>query len=238
MKKLAKVLVATSTLVFLSSCCSSGGVMRWTKKECRYAAEFAAGANSSNLSSQDELGYGGEDNSARLGAQISVKTFLPLNENLSVATGLGYSAKGSETGYGGSGDEFGGEDFSFEEKTRLSYLEFPVLAEYHFKNSGFNAFGGLQPALLLSAELETEQTGFESQSGDVKDQFKNLDVSAVLGVSYQFTNGLRLNASYDHGLNNIVADNIQGLGETRNRSFKISLGYLFSMPTKRLPQND
>lgn len=223
MKTTLKIFTLGCLLIVLSSCCISKG-------PCKPIYSVVGGANFSNISQENQYDDGFEDNSSRLGVQVGARAFLPINPNFALESGLGFATKGSKSGfdYGGDGGEFGGEGFSSETSTNLSYLELPVLARYQFNNSGFNAFGGVQPALLLSAKQKFEETGQESQSQDVKDNFNNLDMAAVLGVGYQFNNGIMVNASYDLGMANIVADNVMGLGTRSNRSFKISLGYIFN----------
>ncbi|MEL6303499.1 MAG: porin family protein [Bacteroidota bacterium] len=224
MKNAVKLLGLASCIAFFSSCCSyKGKVMLESCSSVYFGA--TAGVNYSTFSEGGEYDYGGQDNSSRLGVQLGARALLPINDNFSVESGLGYATKGSTTDFGSESE--GGEAFSFEERTRLSYLEVPILARYQFNNTGFNTFAGLQPSLLLSAKREVEGTGQQSASMDVKDSFKNFDTAAVLGVGYRFNNGLRLNASYDFGLVNIVDSNTQGLGELRNRSLKLSLGYIF-----------
>jgi len=224
MKNAVKLLGLAFCIAFFSSCCSyKGKVMLESCSSVLFGV--TAGANSSNFSEGGEYDYGGQDNASRIGVQLGARAFLPINDNFSVESGLGFASKGSTTDFGSESD--GGEVFSLEERTRLSYLEVPILARYQFNNTGFSTFAGLQPSLLLSAKQEVEGTGQPSVSMDVKDSFKNFDTAAVLGVGYQFNNGLQLNASYDFGLVNIVDSNTQGLGELRNRSLKLSLGYIF-----------
>ncbi|MEO1485640.1 MAG: porin family protein [Bacteroidota bacterium] len=185
-----------------------------------FVYKVTAGMNASrfNENSDSDFSYGQLDNSFRLGFQFGVTVGFVVNKNLSLETGLGFAGKGSSTELGG-GDR--------EEKTRMSYLEVPFLARYQFNNTGFNTFAGFQPGYLLSAKAKVEGNVQDNSSRDVKDNFKSFDAAAVLGVGYRFGNNLRLDASYDFGFVNIVDTDTPGFGEIRNRSFKISLGYVF-----------
>lgn len=202
----------------MSSCCLPARLLNKKCDETRYYLKGGANASTFKEKSDDgEYSYGSSDNSSRTGFQASTHVILPLNENLSLETGLGFASKGNKTDLGG-GDE---------NTTRMSYLEAPVLARYQFNNTGFSTFAGVQPGYLLSAKSKIEGNEIEDTTRDVKDNFKNFDAAAVLGAGYQFGNGLRLDASYDFGFVNIVDTDTPGFGEIRNRSFKISLGYVF-----------
>jgi len=78
---------------------------------------------------------------------------------------------------------------------------------------GLNLQAGPQFGVLLSAE---------SDGDDVKEEFKNADMSAALGAGWDAPFGLRINARYIIGLNDISED---GDSEVQNRVFQVSLGY-------------
>lgn len=220
MKKLVNLTIIATTAITFTACCTLH-----TPIFCDAQFSTAGGINFSNLSEDDD--YGSSDNKSKLGMQLGANALFPVNQNLRLETGLGYANKGSKSSYEGERGEFGEEVFSAEDKTTLSYLEAPVLARYQFSNTGFSAYGGLQPALLLGAKQKSEQTGSQSQDMDVKDRFKGFDTSAVFGVGYEFNNGLMVNAGYDLGLVNIAESNEFGNASIKNRAFKISLAYIF-----------
>lgn len=219
MKNLVRFTIVAITATTLTSCCVGKNPFF-----CKPVYSTAGGINFSNLSEED---YGGDNNESKLGFQLGANALFPINQNLRLETGLGYASKGSKTSYEGEGGEFGEETFSQEDKLNLSYLEVPILARYQFNNTGFSTYGGLQPALLLGAKQKSEATSSPSQETDVKDRFKSFDASAVFGVGYEFKNGLMLNAGYDLGLLNIAESSEFGNATAKNRSFKISLGYIF-----------
>ncbi len=190
---------------------------------CNFFWGIDAGASSSNIREKSE--YSGiNDGSALLGPQVGVTVFSPINERLSMEGGLRYAGKGTKTSFDGSDGE---ENYSYSDKTRLNYLDVPLLARYQVGQGGFSVYAGVQPSLLLSAKRKSEGSGTESQTTDVKDSYKSLDMAGSVGVGYAFGNGLRLNAGYDHGFANIANNDAFGAAKIRNRSFKLTLGYRF-----------
>lgn len=220
MKNLMRFTIAAITATTLTSCCASKDMAE--TRLCKILMSTGAGGNSSTVSEGGD--YGGNDNESKIGFQLGANALFPINENLRLETGLGYASKGTKSSYGGQDGE---ESFSQEDKLNLSYLEAPILVRYQFNNTGFNAYGGLQPALLLGAKQKSEATGSTSQDMDVKDRFKGFDTSAVFGIGYEFNNGLMLNAGYDLGLVNIAESTDFGNSTVKNRSFRVSLAYIF-----------
>ncbi|MEP3210045.1 MAG: porin family protein [Maribacter sp.] len=220
MKNLMRFTIVAIATTTLTSCCATKDLAE--TPFCKVFMSTAAGAISSNVSEGGD--YGGTDNESKLGFQLGANALLPINQNLRLETGLGYASKGAKSSYA---SEDGEASFSQEDKLNLSYLEAPILVRYQFNNTGFNAYGGLQPALLLGAKQKSEATGSTSQNIDVKDRYKGLDTSAVFGIGYEFKNGFMLNAGYELGLMNIAESSEFGNATAKNRAFKISLGYIF-----------
>ena len=170
-------------------------------------------------------GYENSNNGgALLGPQLGIDLIAPINEQLSLESGLRFAGKGNKTSFEGQESEGA---YSFEDKIRLNYLDVPLLARYQLGKGGFSIYGGVQPSLLISAKQKGEGTGSESQNTDVKDSYKSLDMAGSIGMGYEFTNGLRVNLGYDHGFANIADNSAFGAGKINNRTFKLSLGYKF-----------
>lgn len=221
--KLFRFTIMVITATSLTSCCTSKEAM--DTPICKILTSVGGGGAASNMSESGD--YENNSNESKLGVHIFANAHIPINENLGLETGLGFTGRGSKSSYEGEGGEFGEEVYSQEDKVNLSYLDVPILARYQFNNSGFSAYGGLQPALLIGAKQKSNASGSESQSTDVKDRFKSFDTSAVFGVGYAFKNGLMVNAGYDHGLFNIAESSDFGNVNIKNRTFKVSLSYMF-----------
>lgn len=149
---------------------------------------------------------------------------IPVSETFSIEPGITYAQKGYELrgklGIKGT-DIIGGRS-----RLNLGYVELPVLAKVNV--SGLQLFAGPQVAYLANANLHTTAGAlgfnFINDRRDVKDQFNELDVSLTGGIGYQFGNGFRVQASYDHGLSRV---NSGQSVEAYNRAVKVGVGFHF-----------
>lgn len=149
---------------------------------------------------------------------------IPLSETFSIEPGITYAQKGYELkgsiGIKGT-DLIGGRS-----QLNLGYVELPVLAKVNL--SGLEVFAGPQVGYLTNATLRTTAglLGFNliNDRRDVKSEFNDVDVSLTGGIGYQFGNGFRVQAAYDHGLSRINSG--QSI-EAYNRAVKVGVGYRF-----------
>ncbi|MDF7814411.1 porin family protein [Hymenobacter sp. YC55] len=133
-----------------------------------------------------------------------------------------------------------GGGITLENKTKLSYLNFPMLVKIYVGDV-FHILVGPQAGLLLAARQDG-QVGYSSGSGgsgfrtenlDVKRDFKS-DVSLCGGFGADMKNGLLVSARLNYGLTDInnsayirqVRDSY-GIGGIHNRVVEFSLGYMF-----------
>ena len=135
---------------------------------------------------------------------------MKVTEKLTVEPGLFYSGKGIST--------VNVNNKEFEES--LSYLDIPVLARYAV-NEDFNVFVGPQAGFLL-ARTYTEGSVKLTDTAPVG----GYEIGGVLGVGYQLTNELNLQASYDFG----IAPFKYFQADVNNTVFKLSIGY--TLPSK------
>lgn len=104
-------------------------------------------------------------------------------------------------------------------KLDLGYINIPVLAKYKFTNA-FAVYAGPQVGMLISARSKGG-----GESIDVKELFKGVDFSGVLGVGYTLSSGIGFDARYQIGLANIA----KSTGSTvKNNAFAIGVHYFFS----------
>lgn len=154
-----------------------------------------AGLNLANLSGDVE------DVDTKLGAQFGAFAEIMVTENFAVQPELVFSMQGAKTEY----TELGA---NYEEKLNLSYLNIPIMAKYYVTPQ-FNIHAGPQVGFLMSAKNKYEVSGGgQSASGDIdlKDLMKSVDFGLGLGVGYNFTDNLGLEARYTAGLSNIYDD--------------------------------
>lgn len=180
----------------------------------------------SSLQSLLDFSNGAITTSSRTGLFAGGYVNLPISSNFSIEPALYYSQKG----YVLTGNlNIKGADFlGINAKAQLntSYIDLPLLAKANF--GGFQIFAGPQVSLLTGATLRTTAgaLGFNilDKKMDAKNQFAKWDAGVTGGLGYQFTNGLNLTASYDHGL--VRTDNGNSFN-AYNRVFKIGIGYSF-----------
>ncbi|MBA4140133.1 MAG: PorT family protein [Segetibacter sp.] len=148
---------------------------------------------------------------------------IPLGDVMSVEPALYYSQKGYELK--GALDVKGMGFLGANAKARLNaqYIDIPVLLKANI--NGFQVFTGPQVSYLMDAGLRTTAGVFGinllNTKLDATSQFNRLDAGITGGIGYQFTNGLNVMASYDHGLTKVDANRSLN---SYNRSFKVGIG--------------
>lgn len=99
---------------------------------------------------------------------------------------------------------------------KLSYLNFPLLANYYVAK-GLALKAGVQPGYLGEAKL-----------GSQKISAKKFDLSIPLGVSYDIGQDWFVDARYNLGLTKVFDD-----GNSRNSSFVLSVGFKIPFSKRR-----
>ena len=98
---------------------------------------------------------------------------------------------------------------------KASYLSIPIMLKFYLVG-GFNIQLGPQFGFLTAADFDGD---------DVKDDFKNSDLSANLGLGLDLPFGLTVDARYNLGLSDVKADGSNLEGSFKSRVIQISLGY-------------
>lgn len=151
---------------------------------------------------------------------------IPVGDIVSIEPGLYYTQKGYEVRgeLQGKGVDFLGVNANA--KLNTNYIEIPVLLKANM--SGFQVFAGPQVSYLASADLRTTAgvLGFNllNSKMDATEKFNRWDLGLTGGVGYQFSNGVNVMASYDHGLSKVDAN--QNFN-SYNRAFKVGVGITF-----------
>ena len=143
------------------------------------------------------------DNSkAKVGLVAGAVAEYGVAEKVGVSAGVMFSMQGC-----------GWKDV--DDKTKLNYLNIPILANYYVYK-GLAVKAGVQPGFLLSAKMG---------DNDIKDNMKKFDFSIPVGVSYEYMN-IVLDARYNIGL---TKGNKEGDKSQKNSVFQITLGYKFKI---------
>ncbi|TXI71620.1 MAG: PorT family protein [Cyclobacteriaceae bacterium] len=98
---------------------------------------------------------------------------------------------------------------------KTSYLAIPVMLKLYLIG-GLNVQAGPQFGFLTAAEFDGK---------DAKDDLKNSDISANLGLGWDLPFGLTIDARYNLGLSDIKADGSNFEGSFKSRTIQVSLGY-------------
>ena len=174
-----------------------------------------------------DLADGNVNRKMREGVHAGLYLSIPVGPGFEIEPGLNYSQKGTRlTGkLPWVETEFLNANMTITNKSE--YIELPVLAKLYVAE-GFHIFAGPQVAYLLSNKVQAQASvlGFNAlnREWDMKNGFREFDMSLVGGVGYKFANGLNLSAGYDYGLNTIDEN---ANFETYNRTITASVGYTF-----------
>lgn len=168
-----------------------------------------AGVNFANVSGDDM-----DDMDSRIAPLFGGFANIGLTDKLAFQPELLYSMKGAK--------ESGSMDgMDYDATVKLSYIDVPLMLKYNI-SGGLNIQAGPQLGLLMSADYEMEAGG-ESESMDIKDELKGMDLGFNLGAGYDF-GSLGVDVRYNLGLSNI-ADSDDG--DIKNNAIQIGVSYAF-----------
>ncbi|MBO9684525.1 MAG: PorT family protein [Flavisolibacter sp.] len=155
------------------------------------------GANFSALSAN------GSSSDQRTGFNAGLLAHFHVSPHFAVQPEVMYSSQGAE--------------YTDVAKTKLNYINVPVLGQYMFGN-GLRLQTGPQVGILTSAESKNGNTETE-----VKSSFKKTDVSWSFGTSYLTRSNIGIDARYNLGLTDISKNN----SDLKNRVWQVGLFYQF-----------
>ncbi|CAM1370518.1 porin family protein [Tenacibaculum xiamenense] len=185
--------------------------------------EFGAksGLSFSNLNIKNAFGAQSFDSSTNFhfGGVVEFK----LSEKFSVQPELLFSRQGNVAIFkGGTGVVM----MDFEDKTRLDYLNVPVMLKYYFIKK-ISVEVGPQIGVLLSAKSIIDDKsipGDTQEKRDIKDHIESIDFGVNFGVGSKLENGINFGLRYNLGVTDIVKSDENTL---KNRVFQVFLGYNF-----------
>lgn len=177
------------------------------KPELKLGAKV--GLNVSSLSNDDDI-------SAKAGLNIGFVAEYFVTEKFSIQPELLYSSQGGQY----KNYEVNLEEFTIASKDvkfNLNYINIPIMAKYYVTN-GFNIQAGPQVGFLTSAKFDGE---------DVKKNAQKVDFGVNFGLGYEFNAGVFFDARYNLGLSKVNKEKVEGLDNTKNGVFQVSVGYKF-----------
>lgn len=149
------------------------------------------------------------------GFHAGVVLDLPLSSTLSFSPEVLYSQKGAK---------FEDPSLNGEIKTKIGYIDVPVLLTFN-ATPEFNFVFGPQASFLVNQETITTLAGI-STSSKSKDDFRKSIAAGVVGMGYKFSPNLNVNARYSMDFQSASTDNINQ-DKSRLSGFALSLGYSF-----------
>lgn len=176
-----------------------------------------------------------EDTKSLIGAHLGGFAEISISEKFAIQPELLFSMQGAKSEYSESDVDY---SYSEESKTKLNYLNVPILAKYYVAEK-FALLAGPQFGILMSAKEDFEFsendngiTDSGSESIDAKEFYKSLALSFNLGASYSITENFFVDARYNLGLSSIAKDYTDEFGDStslkiNNNVFQFSVGYKF-----------
>ena len=160
-----------------------------------------------NISS---IGGNTENLSMKLGFHGGFFSSLNLSEKLSLRPEIIVSNQGARNSN------------NRDIKLAYWYLNAPVLLQYQKTTPvAFNL--GIQFGTVLNAK-----TKGDGEDQDVTSQLKNIDFSAVIGIAYELTSALSLEARYNYGISNASRNVFPGDDKLQNRVLQLSIAYVLT----------
>lgn len=152
---------------------------------------------------------------------------IPVSEKISIEPGLYYSQKGYAVFGRLSVDKNEFLTASGSARLESHYIDIPLVVNIHLTD-GLYLYGGPQFSYLASTNLDLRAGALGinvfRKNLDITDAFHRNDWSLTGGAGYQFSNGITINAGYDHGLQRIDKNSML---KTYNRTIKLGLGFKF-----------
>jgi hypothetical protein len=174
------------------------------------AIAFAGTVNAQDVKLGAKIGMnvsslnGNTDNlDSKTGWVLGATAEISLTEKFSLQPELLYSQQGAKQR----------GNFIYD----LNYVSLPVMAKYYIAK-GFSVEAGPQFSFLVKDELISDSNNAASANTNAE----NFDLTANLGLGYQFDNGIFFQTRYNLGL--LEVDKTT---EVKNGVFQMSLGYQF-----------
>lgn len=165
-----------------------------------------AGLNLANLSVEEDF----DGNKSNLNFAFGFMTEYKFTDAVSLSADLLYSVQG---------DKY--KDGDYMEKSNLSYLNIPILFNYYIVDR-LAIKTGVQPGFLLGAKHIEKYDGEKDSYSDTEGM-NTIDFSIPVGLSYDISEHIVIDARYNIGLTSTVKD----YKYAKNNVFQFTVGYRF-----------
>ncbi len=195
-----------------------------------------------NVSSLSKDGY--EDSKSKAGFYGGILMNAPVSEMFSIQPEVLYSQYGAKVTRVDAGTVLGNTYTSKSSASlNLDYITVPIMFQFH-ATPAFYIEAGPEFGFLVNAKAKDysstvvngSETTTSNESGDIKDNYSSFNMGAGLGLGFNFTENLGINARYVAGFTDINKKNEDENGNTslqndgnknRNNTFQVGLSYKF-----------
>ena len=193
-------MIVMAARFFLISIVLSVTLLNADAQEVKFGIK--GGLNLANLGGDDA-----EDLDYRIGLHAGGFVSVPFLEDFRLQPEIVYSQQGAQVDFG-------------DDELKYDYLNIPVIVKFMFTKN-FNLQAGPQFGILLAAQQE-----ISGDEVDVKDVLKSTDFGVGLGVGYESSDNVSIDARYNLGITDIV-DGGSGDLSFPNQVIQVSLGIAF-----------
>ena len=188
----------------------SFGVMN--AQEIKFGAK--AGVNFASIGGDNTDGVEG-----LTGFHIGGLVEILFTEKFGIQPEIVYSAQGASL-------EQVAANVTATQKTKLDYINVPILGKYYITNA-LSVEAGPQIGFLASANAETEvSNGTDVPDVDIKDVTSSTDFAIAAGASYRLPMGVFFSARYNIGISDINDTSLTN-ASNQNNVAQLSVGYSF-----------
>ena len=152
----------------------------------------------------------GTDADWKTGFNLGALSHIHLTPSFSLQPEIYYSSQGAKLPY----------NPDHKMVLNLSYINVPVLLQYNFAN-GFRLQGGPQIGFLVGVSDKVDDSELNLRKTS---DYKTVDFSIPLGLSYLGYSGFGVDTRYNIGLTNV---NKTDPGTSKNGVFQVGVFYLF-----------
>ena len=183
-----------------------------------FAQQFGAKAGM-NVSTISDDGY--DDTKSKVGYYAGVFLNMPVSESISIQPEVLYNNLGSET----KGTVLGN---AYSQKLNLNYISVPVMFQYK-ATPQFYLEAGPEFGFLVGADSKTTWNSTSSTAELNKDDFNNFNLGVGLGLGFDITKNVGLNARYVAGFSDVTkpSSDPSTNASNKNNTFQVGLNVKF-----------
>ena len=197
-----------------------------------------AGVNFATLNGKDA-----DEAKMMIGFHVGAFAEIKFNDKFAVQPEVLFSAQGAKVKESGTEVVMGVPvNYEAEGKTKLNYINIPIMAKYYITDN-FAVEAGPYVGFLMAAETEYEATmsaagisQTEKSTEDIKDISNSIDFGVGVGASFNLDSGFFIGARYNLGLTKVgkeYNETVNGIeisaeaADVKNGVIQVSVGFKF-----------